>query len=133
MGNDDLVDEFYLERALLAAQPVCRISIRSSSGHERGTATGFMISPRLLLTNEHVFGSPEEAEPSIAEFNYRYDIAGRPEPSYCFRLRPSEYFFNDESLDFAIVAVESPGHRPRRRVKELRLPSRDRCKRQKPG
>ena len=106
MGNDDLVDEFYLERALLAAQPVCRISIRSSSGHERGTATGFMISPRLLLTNEHVFGSPEEAEPSIAEFNYRYDIAGRPEPSYRFRLRPSEYFFNDESLDFAIVAVE---------------------------
>lgn len=109
IGNDDLVDEFYLERALLAAQPVCRISIRSSSSHERGSATGFMISPHLLLTNEHVFGSPDEAEPSIAEFNYRYDIAGRPEPSYRFRLRPGEYFFNDETLDFAIVAVEPRG------------------------
>lgn len=107
MGTDDLVDEFYLERALIAAQPVCRISIRSPSGHERGCATGFMISPRLLLTNEHVFGSADEAEPSIAEFNYRLDIAGRPEPSYQFRLRPELFFFNNEPLDFALVAVES--------------------------
>jgi len=106
MGTDDLVDEFYLERALIAAQPVCRISIRSASGHERGCATGFMISPRLLLTNEHVFGSADEAEPSIAEFNYRLDIAGRPEPSYQFRLRPDLFFFNNELLDFALVAVE---------------------------
>jgi endonuclease G len=107
MGTDDLVDEFYLERALIAAQPVCRISIRSASGHERGCATGFMISPRLLLTNEHVFGSADEAEPSIAEFNYRLDIAGRPEPSYQFRLRPDLFFFNNEPLDFALVAVEA--------------------------
>ena len=106
MGTDDLVDEFYLERALVAARPVCRISIRAPSGHERGCATGFMISPRLLLTNEHVFGSAEEAEPSIAEFNYRFDIAGRPEPSYQFVLRPDQFFFNNEDLDFAIVAVE---------------------------
>jgi endonuclease G len=106
MGANDLVDEFYLERALLAALPVCRIAIRNPSGHERGTATGFMISPRLLLTNEHVFSSPEEAAPSIAEFNYRYDVAGRPEPSHRFRLRPDIFFFNHEALDFAVVAVD---------------------------
>jgi len=106
MGANDLVDEFYLERALLAALPVCRIAIRNPSGHERGSATGFMISPRLMITNEHVFGSPEEAAPSIAEFNYRYDVAGRPEPSHRFRLRPDVFFFNHEALDFAVVAVE---------------------------
>jgi endonuclease G, mitochondrial len=106
MGTNDLVDEFYLERALLAASPVCRLDIRAPSGQQRGYATGFMVSPRLLLTNEHVFGSADEAEPSIAEFNYRLDIAGRPEPSYRFRLRPDIYFFNDEPLDFSLVAVE---------------------------
>lgn len=106
LGTNDLVDEFYLERSLLAALPVCRISIRAPSGHERGCATGFMVSPRLLLTNEHVFGSAEEAAPSIAEFNYRFDVAGRPEQSYRFRLRPDLYFFNHEPLDFALVAVE---------------------------
>jgi endonuclease G len=106
MGTNDLVDEFYLERALLAAMPVCRIAIRDASGHERGCATGFMISPRLLLTNEHVFGSREEAGPSIAEFNFRYNVAGQPEPSYRFRLRPDVFFFNHRPLDFAVVAVE---------------------------
>jgi endonuclease G, mitochondrial len=106
LGTNDLVDEFYLERALLAANPICRISIGTPSGHERGAATGFMISPRLLLTNEHVFGSAEEAETSFADFNYRFDIAGRPETSYRFRLRPDLFFFNDESLDFALVSVE---------------------------
>src|SRR5437773_1321449 len=124
MGTDDLVDEFYLERALLAAQPVCRISIRATSGHERGCATGFMISPRLLLTNEHVFGSAAEAAPSIAEFNYRYDIAGRPESSFRFRLQPNVYFFNDRTLDFAVVAVEpqsDDGRTPLRRFGYHRL------------
>ncbi|HEX8160632.1 MAG TPA: DNA/RNA non-specific endonuclease [Pyrinomonadaceae bacterium] len=106
LGTNDLVDEFYLERALLAANPVCRVSIRAPSGHERGCATGFMVSPRLLITNEHVFGSAEEAAPSIVEFNYRFDVAGRPEPSYRFRLRPDRFFFNDEELDFALVSVE---------------------------
>lgn len=106
MGTNDLVDEFYLERALLAARPVSRITIRSRTGHERGFATGFMISPRLLITNEHVFGSPDEAAPSVAEFNYRYDVAGRPDPSHRFRLRPDIFFFNHEKLDFAVVAVD---------------------------
>ncbi len=106
MGTNDLVDEFYLERALLAAQPVCRISICTPSGHERGCATGFMVSPRLLLTNQHVLTSAEEAASSLAEFNYRCDIAGQPERSYRFRLRPDLFFFNHEQLDFAVVAVE---------------------------
>ena len=106
MGTNDLVDEFYLERALIAANPVCRLSIRSPSGHERGCATGFMVSPRLLVTNEHVFGSADEAAPSIAEFNYRFDVSGRPESSYRFRLRPDLFFYNNEKLDFALVSVD---------------------------
>ena len=106
LGTNDLVDEFYLERALLGAGRVCRISIRAPSGHERGCATGFMVSPSLMLTNEHVFGAAGEAEPSIAEFNYKFDVAGRPEPSYRFRLRPDLFFLNNEALDFALVAVE---------------------------
>ncbi|HKS27313.1 MAG TPA: DNA/RNA non-specific endonuclease [Pyrinomonadaceae bacterium] len=106
LGTNDLVDEFYLERALLAAHPVCRISIRAPSGHERGCATGFMVSPRLMLTNHHVFTEADEAAPSIIEFNYRFDVAGRPDKSYRFRLQPNLFFFNNETLDFALVAVE---------------------------
>jgi endonuclease G, mitochondrial len=105
MGTNDLVDEFFLERALLSAHPVCRISLRHDDGHEFGCATGFMISPRLLLTNHHVFPSAEAAAPSIAEFNYCFDIAGNPEPSFLFRLQPNLFYFSDPALDFAVVSV----------------------------
>lgn len=106
IGSNDLVEEFYFDRALLAAMPVCRIILRSASDHVRGYATGFMVSPRLLLTNEHVFTSAAEAAPSLAEFNYRLDVAGNPEPSYRFALRPDLFFFNHRELDFALVSVE---------------------------
>jgi endonuclease G len=109
MGTNDLVDEFYLERALLAAHPVCRLSIRAPSGHERGCATGFMVSPRLLLTNHHVFPAGDDARFSIAEFNYRFDVAGNADPSFTFRLRPDLFFLNHDALDYALVAVEPVG------------------------
>ncbi|HUG12205.1 MAG TPA: DNA/RNA non-specific endonuclease [Opitutaceae bacterium] len=106
LGTNDLVDEFFLERALLAAIPVCRISIGAPGGGERGCATGFMISPRLLLTNHHVFQTREEAAPSVAEFNFRLDVAGNPEPSFRYALRPADFFATSKELDFTVVAVE---------------------------
>lgn len=109
VGASDLVDDFFLIRALIAARPVCRISIRADGGHERGCATGVMVSPRLLLTNNHVIGTPDEAAPSLAEFNFCLDIAGNPEPSYRFKLRPDLFFFTDEGLDFSLVSVEQQG------------------------
>jgi endonuclease G len=107
MGSNDLVDEFFLMRALLAAQPVTRLSIRSDADHERGYATGFMVSPRLLLTNHHVFPTVTDAENSVAEFNFRDDIAGNPEPSFRYLLRPEKFYFACKSLDFALVSVET--------------------------
>nr|WP_314642353.1 DNA/RNA non-specific endonuclease [uncultured Pseudomonas sp.] len=106
MGTNDLVDEFFFDRALLAGMPVCRILVRATDGRSLGYGTGFMVSPRLLLTNEHVLRSVEEATPSLAEFNYRLNVAGDPEPSYRFHLRPDLYFFNNVELDFALVAVD---------------------------
>lgn len=106
MGTNDLVDEFFFDRALLAGMPVCRVMVRGQDGRSLGYGTGFMVSPRLLLTNEHVLRSVQEAAPSLAEFNFRLDVAGDPEPTYRFRLRPDLYFFNNAELDFALVAVE---------------------------
>ncbi|MFL9918006.1 DNA/RNA non-specific endonuclease [Paraburkholderia fungorum] len=106
IGNNDLVDEFYLRRALVAAQPVMRVIVRDDAGRERGWATGFMVSPRLLLTNNHVFQSIEDAKGGLAEANYVLDIAGNPETSYRFNVRADLFFITDVGLDFTLVAVE---------------------------
>lgn len=106
MGLNDLVEESYLRRAILSAQPVMRIVVRSSAQREIGFATGVMVSPSLLLTNHHVFKTATEAAPSLIEANYVNDIRGVPSPSYRFRLAPGRYFFSNAALDWALVAVE---------------------------
>lgn len=110
--EDDLVGELFLLRALIAAKSICRISVRSQAEQEIGSATGFMISPELLLTNWHVFKTRDMAEKSIAEFDYTYDARGEPAPSYRFRLEPQRFFISDSELDFALVAVKTEKGNP---------------------
>lgn len=105
LDGDDLVTESFLLRALVAAAPICRISVRNAAEREFGCATGFMVSPELLLTNWHVFKKIEWAEKSVAEFNFTIDINGDPTPTYRFRLDPHRFFISDENLDYALVAV----------------------------
>ncbi len=106
LGANDLIDEFYLERALVAARPVMRITLRDAAGRERGWATGFMVSPSLMLTNWHVFQSVEESSNAVAEAHYVLDIAGNPALSYRFMVRGDRFYLADQGLDFALVAVD---------------------------
>ena len=55
-------------------------------------ATGFLVSPRLLLTNWHVLGSPEAAADASVEFNYQVGVTGDPLAVEHFRLRPATFF-----------------------------------------
>jgi len=105
IGTNDLVDEFYLERALAAARPVCRLIVRTGTGKVEGYATGVMVSPDLLLTNWHVFPTAADAANSLAEFDYTLDIRGDDVPSHQFRLDPGVFFDSNENLDVALVAV----------------------------
>jgi endonuclease G, mitochondrial len=105
LGANDLVAESYLELALLAAQPVCRVSVRSADGAFGGHATGFLVAPHILLTNWHVFRSRDEARNSVVDFDYRQDLSGVESPGVRFALRADAFFMNDQGLDYALVAV----------------------------
>jgi endonuclease G len=106
LGDNDLLNLNYLERGLRSARPVGRIIFVGAGGQPRGYATGFMVTPRLLLTNHHVFGAAAEAAGAVLEFDYEVDLAGRPRPTERFRFRPQDYFFAHQALDFALVAVD---------------------------
>src|SRR4051812_7765214 len=74
LGDNDLVDDNFFERGMLAGQSICRL-IFSRDGR-RSSATGFLVSPHLLITNHHVFATTEQATGAWAEFNVRFDIRG---------------------------------------------------------
>ncbi len=104
-GND-LVSINYLEKGVVASRPVCRIQLRNGSGDILGYGTGFLIGPGLLMTNHHVFGRAEEASYAVADFDYELDINGRERPMIRFAFEPDRFFYANEGLDFAVVAVK---------------------------
>lgn len=84
---------------------VGRIHARSATGRTQSYGTGFMVSPRLVLTNNHVLGSVREASNSWIEFNFQDDTEGRLLASVLFNLTPQVFFLTDRRLDYSLVAV----------------------------
>ena len=70
-----------------------------------GFATGFLVAPDLLLTNHHVFRTPDEADGVGAQFLYERTQGGL-RAGLIFKLEPARFFVNDKGLDYALVAVE---------------------------
>ncbi|MER2090356.1 MAG: DNA/RNA non-specific endonuclease, partial [Sporosarcina sp.] len=106
IGRDDLFPISYLEAGLQAANPVCRIEIRDRIGRVLGHATGFLVSPSLLLTNNHVLENFDTAQFSVAQFNYEVGLDLKERPIKTFRLTPERLFITDQKLDFTLVGIE---------------------------
>ncbi|MBN1643078.1 MAG: endonuclease [Anaerolineae bacterium] len=102
---EDLMSINFLELGLLVARTVGRVHIYEPSGRRAGYGTGFMVSPRLLLTNNHVLPDALTASCAQIEFNYQVGLDGKPLPTVFFRLVPGEFFLTDPTLDYALVAV----------------------------
>jgi len=105
IGQNDLMGLAYLEFALQASHSVGRVVIRNSRLRVSGYGTGFMVSPQLLLTNNHVLASPEQARFSLIEFNYQSSTTGEILQPHTFELDPGTFFITDQPLDFTLVAV----------------------------
>jgi endonuclease I/V8-like Glu-specific endopeptidase len=110
IGKSDLISVNYLDLGLAVSRTVGRIHIRTSTGQPQGYGTGFMVSPRLLLTNNHVLGSAREASSSWVEFNFQDDAEGRLSASVTFDLEAETFFLSDQHLDYTLVAVSEGAH-----------------------
>ena len=93
---------------MIVSRSVGRIQVRTSTGQLQGYGTGFMVSPRLLLTNNHVLGSVGEASNSWVEFNYQDDTEGST--PVIFDLEPETFFLTDGHLDYSLIAVSDNAH-----------------------
>jgi hypothetical protein len=69
--------------------------------------TGFLVGPKLLLTNHHVLNSIEVARESTCQFNYVIGPDGKVEAHAEFRLLPDELILTspyDNGLDYTFVS-----------------------------
>ena len=105
LDTNDLMGMRFFEQGLQVSRAVGRIHIRDSGGDTLGYGTGFLVSSRLLLTNQHVLPSAAAARRSTVEFNYQENANGAIQASTMVTLAPQELFLSDEQLDYALVAV----------------------------
>lgn len=105
LGISDLMSLNFLDRGRKAAAAVCRIAAPTRLGPMSGT--GFLVGRGLLLTNNHVLGTVEQAGHAIAIFEHEHDIDGALKPGIEFSLAEGKLFFTDPDLDITLVAVAS--------------------------
>jgi endonuclease G len=105
IGESDLLSINFLDRGRRSADAVCRIKLPMEGGHAYGT--GFLVGPRLLMTNNHVLASVAEAAQAEAEFGFEHDLDGVLKDPVQFNLDPLQIFFTSTELDVTLVAVTS--------------------------
>lgn len=102
--ENDLLSARFLHIGSSVARVVGRVLIRNR-GRIVGYGTGFLVSPRLLMTNNHVLETAAIAGRSRIEFDFYERQNGQTGPTVLFELDSDTFFLTDEKLDFTIVAV----------------------------
>jgi V8-like Glu-specific endopeptidase len=105
LDTNDLMGLRFFEQGLQVARAVGRVHISDASGDSQGFGTGFLVAPRLLLTNHHVLEHAEQASHCKVEFNFHQGASGELQATRCFALAPQELFLTDHLLDYSLVAV----------------------------
>lgn len=108
IGRNNLAPVAFLEEGLQVSRSVGRVTITGPGG---GHGTGFMVSPSLLLTNNHVLRDMADADRSKVAFSLQDDIDGNPLTPAVFELEPQRFFVTDRALDYSLVAVAPRGTR----------------------
>ena len=98
IGENTLRHIHYLRRALVAADAVVRIRAGNAS------ATGFMVSPDLMMTNNHVIGSEEEARKAKAWF---FDEVQAPRVKQAAKAADTKpLVYTNRELDITVVRLQ---------------------------
>ncbi|MEU8139340.1 trypsin-like serine peptidase [Streptodolium elevatio] len=105
--SNDLQAAAFLPRGVRASATVGRIWLRLG-GRVQPAATGFLVAPRLLLTNHHVFPEAAGTLDAFVEFGAEAGLDDMPAPTVRFGFAPDVFFLADEHLDYALVAL-APG------------------------
>ena len=107
VGRNDLLGIAYMDRGLAASRTVGCVRL-FDNGRCVGSGTGFMVSPRLLLTNNHVLEDAAMGRQARVVFNFQDDPYGNALSPITFSLDPDAFFLTSQPLDFTLIAVGRP-------------------------
>jgi hypothetical protein len=108
IGENTLRPIAFLEQGVKVARSVVYIKVQSIQ--KRLSATGFLVSEDLLLTNNHVLPSRDLLKDSIFRFNYQDDFLGYAQPCEEYLAKLNGFFYTNQELDYSLVQLDNfPG------------------------
>lgn len=104
-GTNDFQPAAFLPDGAAARRAVARVVLQTPQLSISGT--GFLISPGLFITNQHVIADADAAAQTTVVFDDELDERGQPRPRTILRLAPERCaIFSDENdLDYAVIAL----------------------------
>src|ERR1041385_4323786 len=115
IGDNDLLPINYLQIGAAKSRAVGRLRYFDLRVNRNAMASGFLVSPDLVLTNHHVFSAPDSFRDALMDFDYAYGMDGRELEKVTFQLDPQKFFYANETLDCALIGIapvdESNQHR----------------------
>lgn len=103
--TNDLQGAWFLARGAEVRRTIAFVEVSLPRRSERGT--GFLVSPFLFLTNQHVIRDEEAARATQVTFDFERDMHRLPLPATIYKLDPDRFalFSPEGELDYALVAL----------------------------
>ncbi|MEO1594417.1 MAG: DNA/RNA non-specific endonuclease [Pseudomonadota bacterium] len=100
----------FLEEGASVRRAIAKVEVNTMDTSDQGT--GFLISPRLFLTNQHVVQSVAHARATAVIFDYETDEFGKRAKTSSFELDPDVFWLAspEAELDCALIALGTPIH-----------------------
>ncbi len=105
VGKSEIMPIRFMHRGSQVARAIGRVVFRTQ---RQAVGTGFLVSPRLLLTNCHVLQERDDARNTLAQFEYLTNSDRSTTTPVEFQFQPDVLFLQSPiaELDCALVAVE---------------------------
>ena len=101
----DLQGAFFLQEGAQIRRSIAYVEVNTPQ--TSGVGTGFMVSPHLFLTCQHVIRDVNAARGTQITFDREMNELGRPSATTTYLLDPDKFalFSDEQELDYALVAV----------------------------
>jgi len=103
--TNDFQPAAFLADGAIVRRAVARVLVQAPN--ESTSASGFLISPDLFITNQHVLHNVSDCRNAVLIFDDEVDHTGKKVPRTLYRLAPDQVaLFSDEKvLDYAVVSI----------------------------
>lgn len=105
IGENTLRPIAFLAQGLVVARSVAYVKVNVDT--KSWSATGFLIAPDLLLTNQHVLPRATVLPGALFRFNYEENFAGEAQPAREYRPKLGGMFHANQKLDYAVVEIDT--------------------------